>query len=209
MLLLFFGPSGVGKGTYAKMFVQRNGFIHVSTGDICRAEVATGSELGKKIGEIINTGKFIPQEMMIPLLKKYLDNINYKTKNVILDGFPRSMEQAESSKAFLDFDYLLSFDATEKTLVDRLSKRWTCPKCGAIYHEVNIPPKVKWVCDKDGKKLFQRDDDKPEVIKSRLREYNEKAEPVLKYYPKEKVLKLSAEEDMETVYKRVIKALKL
>ncbi|MDD4983909.1 MAG: nucleoside monophosphate kinase [Candidatus ainarchaeum sp.] len=209
MLLLFFGPSGVGKGTYARMFVERNGFVHVSTGDILRAEVASGSKLGKEVEKLITSGKFVPQEMMNPLLKAYLEKIDYKHKKVILDGYPRSLEQAEGSKDFLNFDYLLSFEANEKTLVDRLSKRWTCPKCGEIYHEINIPPKVKWICDKDGAKLFQRDDDKPEAIKSRLNEYKSKAEPVLNYYPKKKVLRLSADEDMETVYKRAIKVLKL
>jgi len=199
----------VGKGTYAKMFVQRNGFTHVSMGDICREEVASGSDLGKELDKIMKSGKFAPQEMVIPILKSYLDRIDYKKKNLILDGFPRSLEQAEASRNFLDFDYLLSFEAKDKTLVDRLSKRWTCPKCGAIYHEVNIPPKVFGICDKDGAKLFQRDDDKSEAILSRLNEYKSKAEPVLNYYPKEKVLRLSAEEDMETVYKRAIKTLKL
>ncbi len=209
MLLLFFGPSGVGKGTYAKMFVQRNGFTHVSMGDICREEVASGSELGKELDKIMKSGKFAPEQMIIPILKNYLNRIDYKHKNLILDGFPRTLDQAKASDEFLDFDYLLSFEATEKTLVDRLSKRWTCPKCGAIYHEVNIPPKVAGICDKDGTKLFQREDDKPEAILSRLREYKSKSEPVLKYYPSKKILRLSAEEDMETVYKKAIKVLKL
>jgi len=209
MLLLFFGPSGVGKGTYAKMFVKRNGFTHVSTGDILRAEAESGTELGNKIKKMITSGVFVPPEMMISLLKSYLVRVDYKNKELILDGFPRTLAQAKASRDFLDFDYLLSFEASEETLVSRLSKRWTCPTCGAIYHEINIPSKVAGICDKDGAKLFQREDDKPDAIRKRLQQYHDLMIPILGYYPKEKILKLSAEEDMETVYNRIIKALRL
>ncbi len=188
MNLIFLGPPGVGKGTIAKEIVKEKGIPQISTGDLLRATVKKGSELGKKAKTYMDTGKLVPDDLVIDLLKQRIAQDESKD-GFILDGFPRTIPQAEAlDKSNVKIDKVLNFKATEKTIIERISGRRTCKKCGAIFHIKNIPPKVEGICDKCGGELYRRDDDKPKTIKKRLKTYKEQTKPLINYYAKKGLL---------------------
>jgi len=213
MNFIFLGKQGVGKGTYAQRFSVQQGIPTVSTGELLREEVKTGSELGKKLNEIMNSGALVPEEIVTSILEKRLSKSDCK-KGFILDGFPRNDAQADQLDPMLrrlgkKLDFVIDFYASEKTLMERLTGRWQCKKCGKIYHTINLPPKVKGKCDLDGADLYQRDDDKPEAIKKRFAIYEEQTKPILERYRKQGILlEMNADRVVDEVLKDLSKLAK-
>jgi adenylate kinase len=188
MNLIFLGPPGVGKGTIAKHIVKEKGIPQISTGDLLRAAVKEQSELGKQAKEYMDSGKLVPDELVIGLLKDRIAKEDCKN-GFILDGFPRTIPQAEALESSdVQINKVLNFKASDELVIDRISGRRTCKGCNAIYHIRNIPPNVEGVCDKCGGELFQRDDDKPEKVKKRLEVYREQTEPLIGFYKEKGIL---------------------
>ncbi len=207
MRLVFLGPPGVGKGTYASAISKKYGIPHISTGDIFREEIKKGSELGKKVKSYVDAGKLVPDDIVIEVVKRRLSMDDCK-KGFILDGFPRTLAQAEALDKITKIDLALNFVAPDEVIIERISGRRVCLKCGAIYHVVYMPPKVRGVCDKCGGSLIQREDDKPEVVKERLAIYRERFSPIIDYYKKKGILvEVYAGEPAEKVIPKIIKVL--
>ncbi len=200
--IIILGPPGSGKGTQAKLIAERYNIEHISTGDIFRAKKNEDSDLGRKIKELINNGQYVPDDITIKIVEEKITNI--KT-GYILDGFPRTIPQAEALKTFSDINYVVCINVSKKTLVKRLSSRLMCT-CGESYNKVTKPPKVKNKCDKCGKDLYQRDDEKPEVVAERLKVYKEKTKPLLKFY-KKVLVKIDGEPDIPEVFEQIKKVL--
>jgi adenylate kinase len=196
MRLIIFGPPGAGKGTYAGLLQEKIGIQKISTGDLLRKEVKEQTEIGKKAKEYMDKGQLVPDEMVIEILRNELQRVNWD--NFILDGFPRSISQAEQLEKITKIEALILIKIPQEILVEKLSGRRICsnPNCAAIYNIANIdkkigrihyvlppmPPKKDGVCDKCGSPLIQRDDDKPEVIKERLKVYEKDSKPLIAYY---------------------------
>ena len=187
--LIFLGPPGAGKGTVAQAVMDKYKLVQVSTGDLLRAEIASGSDLGKKLAEVMNAGKLVSDdlvsEMLSKDLKKKVSNPNFN--GVIFDGFPRTESQAPMLENILKesnqkLDAVIYIESSKESVVKRLSSRWTCEVCKKVYNTVSLPPKVEGVCNDDGAKLIQRDDDKPETIAKRYDTFIEKTSPLIKYY---------------------------
>lgn len=210
MNLIFLGPPGVGKGTIAKMVVKEKGLIQISTGDLLRAAIAEGSELGMKAKEYMDQGKLVPDDLVIDLIKNRISQEDC-ANGFILDGFPRTIPQAEAlSSSDVKIDKVVNFSAKDETIVQRLSGRRTCKECGAIFHIQNIPPKEEGKCDKCGGELFQRDDDKPEAIEKRLEVYREQTAPLIDYYKEKGMLAevdANANFTVEEIFQNTLKAL--
>ncbi|MBM3199669.1 adenylate kinase [Candidatus Woesearchaeota archaeon] len=200
--IIILGPPGSGKGTQAKMIAERYGLEHISTGDIFRAKKNEDSELGRTIKDLIDNGKYVPDDITIKIVEEKLGSVN---KGYILDGFPRTIPQADALKKFSSIDYVICIGVSDKTLVSRISSRLMCP-CGESYNKVTKPPKVKGKCDKCQKKLYQRDDEKPKVVKERLKVYNEKTKPLLDYY-KDVLVDIDGEPDIPQVFEQIKKVL--
>lgn len=181
MRIVIFGPPGSGKGTYASRLAPRLKVPHISTGDILRDEVKSGSELGRKISSYISSGKLVPDEIVNQVIKKRLSHEDCRN-GFILDGYPRTLQQAFFLDKISKIDFVINLNVPEEVLVRRISSRLICRRCGAVYNKLTLPPKVDGVCDKCGGELYQRDDDKPEVVRERIRIYNNQATPLLEHY---------------------------
>lgn len=182
--VIFLGPPGCGKGTQARRLSAEYGFKHISTGDILREAVRKGTELGKLAKSYMDRGELVPDDVMIGLIEDVLRNCE---NPVIMDGFPRTLPQAEAFDKLLDklnFELrkVVLFDVPDEEIVKRLSARRVCPKCGAVYNMLYNPPKNDEICDVCGTKLIQRDDDRPETIRRRLEVYRRDTEPLIDYY---------------------------
>jgi adenylate kinase len=194
--LIFLGPPGAGKGTVAQAVAEKNSLVQLSTGDLIRAEVALGSDLGKELEEVINRGELISDEQIGQMIEAKLKDLSSQENfgGVILDGFPRTGPQADELSSIFarlkqELTAVIYIETSEENVVKRLSSRWTCTKCKKIYNLLSIPPKVEGKCDLDEADLFQRDDDKPETIKARLAQFNEKTAPLIEYYKEKNLLK--------------------
>lgn len=208
MKLVFIGPPGVGKGTYASAISKIYGVPHISTGDIFREEIKKGTDLGKRIRSFVEKGELVPDEIVIETIRKRLSQDDCK-KGFILDGFPRTLEQAKALDEIVVLDLVLEFVAPDDVIIERISGRRICSKCGAIYHVVFNPPKVSGVCDKCGAPLIQRDDDKPEVVRHRLEIYKKRFAPIIDYYMKKGILvKVDARELADKVVPKIVEVLK-
>lgn len=204
--IIFLGPPGAGKGTQSQLLKERNNFIQISTGDLLREAVKNQTPLGLKAKEYMNEGKLVPDELIISLIEEKLKE--YKDSNIIFDGFPRTIPQAESLNKLLkdfnrDINAVILFKIEDEEVIKRLSGRRVCPSCGAVYHIIYNPPKNDEICDKCGAKLIQRDDDKEEVIRKRLEVYHQQTKPLVDYY-KNKILEIDATDEPENVYKKII-----
>ncbi len=212
MDLIFLGPPGAGKGTQAKMLVERYGIPQVSTGDILRAAVAEGTDLGKKAKEYMEAGKLVPDEVVIGIIEERLKQSDCE-KGFILDGFPRTVPQAEALDKVLEkmgrkIDHVLTLDVPEEELIRRLTGRRTCKKCGAMYHIIFNPPKVEGVCDKCGGELYQRPDDNEETVRSRLSVYEQQTSPLIDFYEKKGLVrKIDGRGEIKEIFDQIVKIL--
>lgn len=201
-------PPGAGKGTQAEILSKHYDIPTVSTGAILRKNIQDGTELGDIAKRYIDDGKFVPDEVIIDLVKSRLSEKDCE-KGFILDGFPRNLVQADVLKnSGIKIDKVLNLNVSDETIIERLSGRIECSKCGAAYHEIHRQPKVKGVCDLCGGELKKRADDNPETIKERLKTYHEKTEPLIDFYKKEGLLCTAyGKEDIDHTTKEVLAAL--
>ena len=188
MKLIFLGPPGAGKGTLAGLVSKEYGIPQISTGDIFRDAIKRETELGKKVKEIVGRGDLVPDELTVSLVRERLAQPD-ALGGYILDGFPRTIPQAEALDGFQGIDAVVNFTIRDEAVIERLSGRLVCRNCGAIYHIKNMPPKVPGVCDVCGGPLFTRPDDTRESIANRLEVYKKQTEPLIAYYRKKKLLR--------------------
>lgn len=193
MRIIMLDAPGAGKGTQAKKIAEKYGIPHISTGDIFRANIKNGTELGKKAKTYMDQGLLVPDELTCDLVVDRIQQDDAKN-GYVLDGFPRTIPQAECLTAALEklgskIDYAIDVDVPDDNIVNRMSGRRACLKCGATYHIVYAAPKVEDVCDTCGENLVLRDDDKPETVSKRLKVYHEQTQPLIDYYTKQGVLK--------------------
>ena len=181
MNLVFLGPPGAGKGTIAKVAKEALGVPHISTGDLFRANIKNETELGKRVKEILASGGLVPDEITIKMVENRLSESDCE-KGYILDGFPRTIPQAEALSKMSNVEGVINFVLSEEEIIKRLSGRRMCPSTGRTYHILFNPPKVEGLDDETGEPLIQRDDDKPESIRHRLELYNEATAPLIDYY---------------------------
>lgn len=188
MRLLFLGSPGAGKGTYAQVLEKELGIPHISTGDLLREEIKKGSELGKRIEGIMQSGNLVPDEVILELTRQRIARPDC-VKGFILDGFPRNLYQAAQLKELVEITHVLNFKADDEVIVERLSGRITCGKCSKIYHkEFGYVPEKEGACDVCGGALFEREDDKPAAVLQRLKTYHEKTRPLIDHYREEGLL---------------------
>jgi len=208
MNIIIIGAQGSGKGTHSDRLSEKLGIPHISTGDIFRAEVKKGSELGKKVEGILNSGKLVPDEIVNEVLKKRLSEKDAK-KGFILDGYPRNLEQAKNLDKIAKIDHVLYLEISDEKAIERISNRWQCKNCNTIYNLITLPPKKPGICDKCGGPLYQRDDDKEENVKKRLKIFHEITEPIIKYYKKKGILDIvNSESEVEETQRRIWSVMK-
>lgn len=185
MILVFLGPPGAGKGTQAKILEDRFGYRQVSTGDMLRKHRSQKTALGLEAQGYMDAGKLVPDDLVIRMVEAELANVD----NVIVDGFPRTIPQAEAFDALLERKGLTAiavvFDVDYAVLTERITGRWSNPRTGRVYHATFAPPRVAGICDEDGGPLVQRPDDAADVVTKRLAEYDEKTAPLIAYYEKQ------------------------
>ncbi len=212
MKLIMLGAPGAGKGTQAKMIAKKYQIPHISTGDIFRANIKSQTELGMKAKSFMDQGMLVPDEITIGML---MDRIKEPdcAGGYVLDGFPRTIPQAESlTKALSDMgtavDYAVNVDVPDDNIIGRMSGRRACLNCGATYHVAFNPPKTENVCNTCGQNLVLREDDKPETVKKRLDVYHQQTQPLIDYYKKAGVLvEVDGTQNMEDVFKSIVKVL--
>lgn len=188
MKMMIMGPQGSGKGTYAARLSEKFGVPHISTGEIFRENIKKKTELGKKIEKFVNSGLLVPDDVTMQVVKQRINEPDCK-KGFIFDGFPRTLKQAEELEKVSPLDVVVYLDAPEWLLVKRMSSRITCKNCGKIYNLLNVKPKKDGVCDDCGGKLVVREDETPEAIKMRLKEYERNTKPLIDYYEKKGIVK--------------------
>ena len=212
MNLVLLGPPGAGKGTQAKLLQDSRSLLKLSTGDMLRAAVAAGTELGRKAGDIMERGQLVPDNMVIELIAEHIDED--EGKGFILDGFPRTIAQAEALDRLLKergkkLDLVIVMGVNDEALIERIAGRFACVTCGEGYHDVYKMPKVEGVCDRCGGTQFvRRRDDNGEVVRSRLTAYHAQTEPLIDYYSGQgKVRTVDGMKDIGTVEKEIETAL--
>ena len=204
MRLVLLGAPGAGKGTQAKLLSEKLGLLHISTGDILREAVKAQTEIGKQAKSFMDKGELVPDEIIIGVIKERLTRPDVN-QGFILDGFPRTENQAvaldKAVQGKFDIDLVIDLAATEEVIVQRLTGRRICKACGAIFHIKNRPPKKNDICDACSGQLYQRDDDKEETIRRRLKVYNQQTSSLIAYYKKQgKLETVSGDLDAEQVY---------
>jgi len=183
---IIFGAPGAGKGTYSSRLQAKLGFDVIAMGDIFRESVKENSELGKKVKSYVEKGALVPDDVVVEVLKNRLNKVP-KDKGFLLDGFPRTIDQAKTLEGVTSIDVILLLDVPDEIIIQRLSSRCICKNCGEVYNIRFLKPKVDGVCDKCSGQLYQRSDDNPEVIKNRLQVYKNQTEPLIAYYKEKKV----------------------
>ena len=193
MKIIMLGAPGAGKGTQAKMIADKYGVPHISTGDIFRANIKNGTELGMEAKKYMDQGLLVPDELTVRILLDRVAQDDCKN-GYVLDGFPRTIPQAEVLDSELTklgdhIDYAINVDVPDENIIKRMSGRRACLTCGATYHIEHVPPKKEGICDVCGSELVLRDDDKPETVKNRLNVYHEQTQPLIDFYTEKGVLK--------------------
>ncbi len=212
MRIIMLGAPGAGKGTQAKKIAAKYSIPHISTGDIFRANIKNGTELGKKAKTYMDQGLLVPDELVVDLV---VDRVNQEdcANGYVLDGFPRTIPQAEAlDKALMEMgqsiDYAINVEVPDENIVQRMSGRRACVNCGATYHIVYAPTKKENVCDTCEGELILRDDDKPETVQKRLNVYHEQTQPLIDYYTeKNKLVEVDGTIDIEKVFDAIVKIL--
>ena len=206
------GAPGAGKGTQAKKIADRYQIPHISTGDIFRANIKEGTELGKKAKSYMDQGLLVPDELTLELIMDRFQNPDC-ANGYVLDGFPRTIPQAEALTAALEkngdsIDYAINVEVPDENIITRMSGRRACLACGATYHVVYAPTKEEGVCDRCGEKLVLRDDDKPETVKKRLDVYHSQTQPLIDYYTKQgKLAEVDGTQSVDAVFDAIVKIL--
>ena len=209
MNLIMLGAPGAGKGTQAKKIAAKYDIPHISTGDIFRANIKNGTELGNKAKTYMDQGLLVPDELVVDLVVDRVQQDDCKN-GYVLDGFPRTIPQAEALDAALaklgqKVDYAINVEVPDENIVNRMSGRRACVDCGATYHIVYAPTKVENICDKCGGTLILRDDDKPETVTKRLGVYHEQTQPLIDYYTTQGVLKtVDGTRDLNEVFQEIV-----
>lgn len=212
MKIIMLGAPGAGKGTQAKMIAEKCGIPHISTGDIFRANIKNGTELGAKAKEYMDKGLLVPDELVCDLVVDRIQQADCE-KGYILDGFPRTIPQAEALENALNaieqkLDYAIDIDVPDENIINRMSGRRACVGCGATYHVLFNPTKVEGKCDVCGESLILRDDDKPETVKKRLDVYHTQTQPLIDFYTERKVLvEVDGTQSMDKVFEDIMKIL--
>jgi len=205
MNIMMFGPPGAGKGTFAQELCKKYKIPQIASGDLFREALKNKTELGLKAKGFMDKGELVPDDITIGLISERINKDDCKN-GFILDGFPRTIEQADALKNITKIDIVLNLIVTDKIIIQRLSARVQCKECDAIFNLVNIPPKKAGICDHCGGELFQRDDDKEEAIKNRLVVYRKQSEPLIEKYRKEGILvDIDAEQELEDTVSDCIK----
>ncbi|EFI85232.1 Adenylate kinase [Listeria grayi] len=212
MKLVLMGLPGAGKGTQAEQIVSKYNIPHISTGDMFRAAIKNGTALGLKAKSFMDEGNLVPDEVTNGIVRERLAEPDAKD-GFLLDGFPRTVEQAEELEAILselgtELDAVINIEVEKDVLIKRLTGRWICPTCGRTYHELYNPPKTAGVCDDDGSKLYQREDDKKETVENRLNVNLKQTQPLLDFYTeKGKLASVNGEQEIQSVFQDVDKIL--
>lgn len=205
-IIILMGPPGSGKGTQASRIAKEKGIAHISTGDILRENIRNKTPLGIKAKEYVDAGKYVPDDVIMDVLFDRVSKDDAK-KGYLLDGFPRTIPQAEVLAQRLEKGncvVVVNLDVSDDVIIKRISGRLTCPDCGAVYNEFFKPPKEEGVCDQCGAEPKHRDDDNAETVKQRLKTYHEQTKPVLDYYKGKKMLHtLNGEDDSEAIFKKI------
>ena len=193
MKIIMLGAPGAGKGTQAKMIAKEYGIPHISTGDIFRANIKEGTDLGKEAKTYMDAGQLVPDELTVKILLDRVAKDDCKD-GYVLDGFPRTIPQAEVLDEALTklgdkIDFAIDVDVPDENIVRRMGGRRACVTCGATYHIEHVPPKSEGICDTCGSELILRDDDKPETVSNRLKVYHDQTQPLIDFYTKKGVLK--------------------
>ena len=209
MKIIMLGAPGAGKGTQAKMIADKYGIPHISTGDIFRANIKNGTQLGKEAKKYMDQGLLVPDELTVKILLDRVAQDDCKN-GYVLDGFPRTIPQAEVlDKALTELgdkiDYAIDVDVPDENIVRRMGGRRACLSCGATYHIEHIPPKEEGICDTCGQELVLRDDDKPETVQNRLNVYHEQTQPLIDFYKGKGVLRtVDGTMDMKDVFAAIV-----
>ncbi|MCI8281296.1 MAG: adenylate kinase [Lachnospiraceae bacterium] len=209
MKIIMLGAPGAGKGTQAKKIAEKYGVPHISTGDIFRANIKNGTELGKKAKTYMDQGLLVPDELTVALVIDRIQGEDCKN-GFVLDGFPRTIPQAEALDEALkglgeSMDYAIDVDVPDENIINRMSGRRACLDCGATYHIVTIPTKVEGICDVCGSKVVLREDDKPETVQKRLEVYHAQTQPLIDYYKGQNILKtVDGTQPMEAVFGAIV-----
>ena len=208
MKLILIGCPGAGKGTQAKKLSKYFGIAHISTGDLLREQIKLETELGKEVADIIHSGHLVPDEIVTKILSERIERDDCKN-GYILDGYPRNLSQAEGLTDIIgEVDKVVLIDVDDNVIVERISGRRGCPKCGQMYHIQYNPPKEQDICDECGSKLVQRKDDAEETVKNRLKVYHETTSPIVDYYDeKGLLLKVSGIGSIDAITSYLIKSL--
>lgn len=212
MKVIMLGAPGAGKGTQAKKIAGKYQIPHISTGDIFRANIKEGTELGKKAKEYMDQGLLVPDELVVDLVVDRVKQDDCQN-GYVLDGFPRTIPQAEALDKALaalgeKMDYAIDVEVPDENIVNRMGGRRACVGCGATYHISYAPPKQEGICDVCGKDLILRDDDKPETVQKRLNVYHEQTQPLIDYYSKAGILReVDGTVDIEDVFKAIVEIL--
>jgi len=207
MKVILLGPPGAGKGTIAKALMQHDGSVQISTGDILRTAIAAGTTLGKQVETAMAAGNLVTDELIMDIMEQRLQEEDCQ-QGYLLDGFPRTIPQAEALKALLaklgeTLDCVLELDIPRDVIVDRLTTRRTCNNCGEIYNIKSKPPRVEGICDVCGSDIVQRDDETEEAIENRLQVYNEQTAPLVEFYRNDGLLVSVPSSDLEPVMQAI------
>jgi adenylate kinase len=188
MNVVMFGPPGSGKGTYASRLSAKLNAPHISTGDLVRDEIKNQTQMGKCINDFSARGRLVPDSIICQLLQKRISQPDC-AKGFILDGFPRTIPQAQELEKICNTDIIINLDVPDAVIIERLSARLTCKNCGAIYNERSLKPRTEGRCDKCEGELYKREDDRPNIIQERLQVYRKQTQPLLEYYVKKNQVK--------------------